>query len=85
MSRVRVYIIPNIFPVDGMSGHAVMNLEFQSRTIPRRTKYTTIWYPDEIKDLARRSRASAQMDNGRVKYHLSSKNHCSVSSSYNND
>lgn len=38
------------------SGHAAMNLEFQSRTIPRRTKYTTIWFPDEIKDLARRLR-----------------------------
>lgn len=78
MSRARVYIIPNIFPVNGVSGHTAMNLEFQSRTIPRRTKYTTIWFPDEIKDLARWLRAPAQMDYGRVKYHLSSKNHCSV-------
>lgn len=83
MSRARVYIIPNIFPVNGVSRYAAMNLEFQSRTIPRRTKYTTIWFPDEIKDLARRSRASAQMDNGRAKYACPVKIIARFCSSYN--
>lgn len=57
MSRARLHHPEHFFPAADASGCAAMNLEFQSRTIPRRAKYTAIWFPDEIKDLACRSPA----------------------------